>query len=1234
MDSRLGLANIFERGRKIMKKTWCSVLTFLVFVFCFSGIASAQEITGSIVGTVKDSSGAAVVGATVTITDPSKNNLVVRTAVTNDNGVYSIPNVQIGKYTVTVEAPNFKKSVNTNIEVLVGQRRPVDVTLEAGRIDETVTVTADQVAVELNTPTVGTTLNKDQLTELSVNNRNFVQLVTLAPGVSSNLADQVYVGTTNPEGQANVVSISVNGARSSQNTFTVDGSDITDRGSNITIQAYPSLDSICNYRVLRSLYPAESGRSGGGQVNLVGCGGGNEFHGNFFEFVRNEKLNANSYQNNRLAPLGRDSNGKAIRPPFRYNNFGFTIGGPIYFLRFGEHDPDKSMFAKMKRTFFFFSEEQRRDRRFPTLTSIVPSAGMRNGVFSFPICLSGTISGSTRTCNQILPAGTPISSMVAINPTSAAYVTDIFSRIPTPNSGTYTLVFPASAKADFQQEIIRIDTSPTKNWSAYYRYERDKIPTIDVNSLFSSGSGIPGVSTSQTDSPGRTHTFQTTYVISPKMIVEGRYNYSYGAILSTTIGLLNRANSPHINVPLPYPLTDERVPHLSISGLNGLVAFGPYDNFSDKHEFAGSFTWIIGSHTTKYGASFSKYRKNENQLGGANQGSFSGFNNTTPASPTQGNVCVNTAGAGIACSGNNNIEQSFANFLIGTNVTFSQSKFDLTADFRQRNFEAYAQDEFRLKRNLTLYYGVRYSFFGSPWDRNGHLSNFAPEFYNRATAPQVRGDGTRVTGSGNFCDGIIINAQNFTTGPAIYNCNPTPSPFGKFIVDVSKKNFAPRVGLAWDPFGKGTTVIRAGYGIYHEQTLVGTFEQLLGANPPYQETITVSGVNISNPVPGSTGVVFSASPPGAIRGIDTDYKTPYTQHWSLDVQRQFGKKTLVSVGYYGSKGVHLIGIGDINNLPPGYAFSLGLTACAVGASTTPTAPCHARDATGAPIAFTSAASELILDQIRPYRGWRGIAMIQPRYNSNYHSMQVSATHRFTGASQVQLAYTWSKNLTDNQTDRSTAPMDIYNIQNEYGRAQLDRRHITTVNYIYELPWFSDQKGFVGKALGGWQFSGIVTYQTGLPFTPTFGGFDPGGLGLLNGSSPAGGRPYVFCNPNEGGNHTFEEWFNYGCLQFTVPTGANPFGLAVGNAPRGFIEGPPTFRIDFTVTKNLRFSERYRLQLKAEVFNLLNHTNFTTLSTAASTPHSISPTTGIHSGFGTVTGTRDPRTMQFGIKFSY
>src|SRR3989442_7823706 len=265
------------------------VLVAIALVFGLSGIAVAQEITGSIVGTVKDSNGAAVPGATVTVTD-SGTKLVVRIVQTNDEGQYTARDLPVTTYDLSVEAKGFKKHVESKVQVDVGKRRTLDVALEPGNIAELVTVEANPVAVEVTTPTVSTIISGDQARELSLNNRNWVQLITLAPGVSDNLSDQVYVGTTNPSGQANTINISVNGARSAQNTYTVDGADITDRGSNITIQAYPSVDSIGEFVVLRSLYPAETGRSGGGQINVVTKSGGDPFHGSIFEIYSTAEL--------------------------------------------------------------------------------------------------------------------------------------------------------------------------------------------------------------------------------------------------------------------------------------------------------------------------------------------------------------------------------------------------------------------------------------------------------------------------------------------------------------------------------------------------------------------------------------------------------------------------------------------------------------------------------------------------------------------------------------------------------------------------------------------------------------------------------------------------------------------------------------------------------------------------------------------------------------------------------
>jgi hypothetical protein len=498
---------------------------------------------------------------------------------------------------------------------------------------------------------------------------------------------------------------------------------------------------------------------------------------------------------------------------------------------------------------------------------------------------------------------------------------------------------------------------------------------------------------------------------------------------------------------------------------------------------------------------------------------------------------------------------------------------------------------------------------------NGRLSNFDPKLYSLANAPLVTGAGNRVVGTGNFCNGMIVNAQNVQT--AANNCNPTASPWGKHVVNSPKDNFAPRVGLAWDPFGKGTTSIRTGYGIFYDQILNGTYLQHIGQNPPYQETFTQTLTRLDQPVPTGTTVTAASSLTAlSVRAIQPQWKDPYMQQWSLDVQHQFGRegKTLVDIGYFGSKGTHLIGSYELNDLPVGKALN---SLCAVGTSTTPTVACQAPG-----FAFTSTANSAILDQIRPYRGYRSINMITPQFNSNYHSLQVSAIQRFTGSSQVQLAYTWAKNLTDNQTDRSTAPEDSYRIRADRGRATLDRRHILTVNYIYELPFFKQQQGFTGKALGGWQLSGIAVYNTGVPFTAVTSSFDAAGLGNVP-ALVAGNRPNVLCDPNAGAPHNRLQYFNTACFQLNPTTTTTGVPNVAGNAGRGIINGPPTKRVDFSLIKNIQFSENVRLQLRGEAFNVFNHTNFRTLS--------VNVTAG---NYGQVTAVRDPRTIQLGAKISF
>jgi hypothetical protein len=473
--------------------------------------------------------------------------------------------------------------------------------------------------------------------------------------------------------------------------------------------------------------------------------------------------------------------------------------------------------------------------------------------------------------------------------------------------------------------------------------------------------------------------------------------------------------------------------------------------------------------------------------------------------------------------------------------------------------------------------------FRQPIDKNGQLTTFDPALYKAANAPLLTSGGLLAN----------IDALSYLNGISI---NGKSSAYGDKVARENSGNFAPRFGFAWDPFQTGKTSIRGGYGISYDATLFGIYEQNIFANPPYVNTVSIPNTTLSNPAGGTASVQNS---PKALRGTAADWNTPYNQQWSLDIQHQFTPSTILSVGYVGTKGTHLLGIVDINSVFPGLAYTSGL----VPASTT----------------FTS-ANETLLNLIRPYQGYNSINVIEPWFNSNYNALQIYGQKHFRDDSLIAFSYTWSKNLTDNQSDRSNAPQNAYNAhEGEYGLATLDRRHVFTADFVYNLPFFKDQKQLVGKVLGGWEISGVTYFNTGLPNTiTTLAGTDPSGLGIL-GPSSAGPRPDMVCDPNQGAPHTRFQWYNASCFQ-NVPAGVH----RPGNAGRGVASGPGFERVDLALFKNVTFKEHYRFQLRGEATNAFNHAN----------PNAFGSLGLGSSLFDVITTYRDPRIIQLGAKFYF
>ena len=526
---------------------------------------------------------------------------------------------------------------------------------------------------------------------------------------------------------------------------------------------------------------------------------------------------------------------------------------------------------------------------------------------------------------------------------------------------------------------------------------------------------------------------------------------------------------------------------------------------------------------------------------------------------------------------------TWANFLLGRSSSFSQDSQDAVADIHQNQIEGFVQDDWRVRSNLTLNLGVRYSYFGQPFDGFHQISNFDPALYVKANAPQLTAGGTVVAGTQNNTSGIITGGVN--------------SPFGDQVANTPKNNFGPRIGLAWDPYGNGKTSVRTGYGIFFDSIAVSQYEVTIFSNPPFVNSPNTPATIFNNP--SSAGFNINLSPKRLI-AVPLEGKTPNTQMWSLDVQQELMPSLVFDIGYYGSKGTHLYGGIDINQVPLGAAQAAGLI-------------------TPATITAASTTSNYApFNTVRPFPGYGAINKRDTIFGSKYHSLQTSLQKRFKGNSLMGLNYTWSRGLTDSQTDSTTA-QNTYNLRGDYGPLEFDRTHVFTANYVYELPFFQNQKSLLGYTLGGWQVAGIVTANSGIPLTITTSSFDSGFQGIL-GSSAAGARPNLIGNPNTGA-HTVLQWFNTAAFA-PNPNPTNGTGVP-GTSGRGVVRGPGYQKWDVTLAKNIPITESVKFQFRAEAFNVFNHTNFNGVST------------NVTSGsFGQITTARDPRIMQLALKMYF
>jgi Carboxypeptidase regulatory-like domain/TonB-dependent Receptor Plug Domain len=1120
-------------------------VVFAVLVLSLSVAAWAQELAATLTGTVTDPSGALVAGATLVV-HSQDTGADVRTVTTSGAGGFNITNIPAGRYTVTVNQSGFQTFVARDVVLNVAEKHSLNVELKAGQVSERVEVTAENTPIQTTTAEESGTVTGDQVRELALSNRNFEQLVLLQPGVSNQLGDKPGFGlSSNTE-------ISINGARTGANNWTVDGADINDSGSNGTLLNTPGIDAIQEFTLERSNYDASFGRSGGGQIVVATKTGTNQFHGSAYEFNRNNFYNANTFAARaNIAAGGSWADNKT--PVERYNDYGFTIGGPLFIPKVFRPAKDK--------TFFFWSEEWRKASTPGTNTISVPTAAELGGVFAAPI--------------PVAPAGcvTTVGGNSTISPTcfsknATVYLNAFMAANPANANGLSATNF--SQLNNFRQDIIRLDQNVGEKVRLYARYLQDSVPQNFPFGLWGAAN-YPGVETTSLNAPGRNLVINATATLSPKIVNEVEFVDAWGAINSVLTNAI--ADSPAFTSKLTGLTTYQdpygRAPNVSFgSGAAGLTnTSAPYfERNKDKNIF-DNLSIQHGNHTIRTGLTAMWMTKTENGDSGAATFNFS--------------------------KANGNPE--FANFLLGQSDGYTQQSHDTIPYLHYVNFEAYVQDDWKVSRKLTLNLGVRYSFFPSPSDSNNTLLNFDPRAFNPASAPAIDpATGKMVAGNNaaTYANGLIFPRGAACAAAQAIGPLASCSPYGSLVNPNSNNNWGPRIGLAYDPFGDGKWAIRAGYGLFYDRTLNGIWEQNAFNDPPLVQTSTInnngtSSVNLFDNVANGTAGAAPLGPSSlTVTGTPT-FKVPSYQDYNVSVQHELMRNTVMEVGYVGTKGTHLLG--DININQPTVADRLA----------NPTVDANA---------------------LVPFAGYQAIVSRAPIFTSNYNSLQVSLNRRFTQGLTLGVAYTWSKLLTTNPQDRSLGAADSYNVKGDYGLSTLNTPQILVVSYVYDLPFYKNDRSVIGHLLGGWEISGITNFQSGQSTTVTQGLVDPfasgannkSGLNLARGAT-AQIRTDLIGDPH--GPKTAAEFFN--TAAFTAAVGH------FGTERPGTVLGPGFQLWDISLIKNISFGERAGLQLRLETFNAFNH----------GSPNGIN--TDIGSGaFGSISGWHDPRTVQIGAKFKF
>lgn len=1077
---------------------WHVVCTAALLI-ALAAPAEAQEITGTIQGTVTDQSGGILPGATVIAKHVETG--LTQEVVSNERGRYAVPFLRPGTYEVAFRMTGFQP-VTTKVDLHVNDRLEVNGTLKVGALTDSVEVVGSDTLIQ-HTPQIQSLMGSTQVEELPLNNRNFVQLATLVPGVNSSLPDDIGIGLTN------VVSVSMAGNRRNAVNWLVDGASNVDVGSNVTLLATPTLESIEEFKIITTGYNAEWPRSGGGIVNIVTKSGSNIFRATGYEFFRSDKLNANSWTRKQSTDPQTANN----PAPLDYDNFGYTLGGPIV----------------RENLFFFWSQEWRKISRAPasSVSTTIDPAWLND----------------PGNANYVAPADRDPNAV------------KLLALWPQPNLGVNSFQETRPNDQDTRQEVVRLDWQINNRWRLMGRYTHDLSMTTEPGGLFFT-IAVPDVATTLTDVPGHVFVGQLTTTIRPNLLNELSFQFSGNAIKSEYgKNAVNRRDAYGFTGPELFAENrNALIPTISIAAPGPSLVGAPqlFDNKYRNYTVSNNLSWQRGNHAMKGGLLLAFEQKDE-----------------ASGSETQGRFVF---GAGGGRTGFQNFLTGNRDGLCGNNCTYTEPEREVFSQFRFNRYEFYLQDSWRARPNVTLDYGLRYALYPAVTDKADVLTNFVPSLYSATRAPQLNASGNIIPGTGDLLNGIVIAGQN--------------SPYGSGIYQLDKNNLQPRIGLSWDVFSDGRTVMRGGYGIYYDQPLVGIFLQNAFVNPPFVSNPQVLNAQLSNP---AAGIGPASLPVQGLIASSDPFDTPRTQQWNVGVQRQLYQRGVVDVTYVGTAGDNLIQPVQINQPQPEDVVRVGVPNAA-----------------------------------RPYIGYGNIQMRQTTAKSRYHGMLVSFRHDQGRAGLLNVSYTLSRTETDATNDRDAAdvPQNPLDLAAEWALARTDRRHVFTANYVYELPFFRESGALLESILGGWQFSGITYFWSGNPIPQIT-------TGSTNGSR-RGTRVNQVGDPRAnlpadvpGGVY----WFNPAAFEA-------PADGTYGTSKRAPFTLPGVNQWDLTLSKNWYPTQAARVQFRAEMINAFNHTQFTGINAAC--PNTASSLSCVVAGsrFGQLTSTRNPREVQLGIRVSW